>query len=211
MPGVIPDKIWLYRITHRDNLPHILQHGLVTAEHQDSNPDFVSIGNRTLIEVRSEKKVTVPPYGHLSDYIPFYLGPHSPMLLQIITGRGVPKRTQEEIIYLISSLDSLKAFNCQYCFTDGHARDGMTSFYFRDEDFDKIDWNMVKQKQWADREEDYDRQRRKQAEVLVHDKVPVEALEAIVVKGEETFNFAQQQVTLANLAIKVLISPKHYY
>ncbi|MBK6902266.1 MAG: DUF4433 domain-containing protein [Saprospirales bacterium] len=74
MPGSIPDKIWLYRITHRDNLPHILRHGLVTAGHAEADPDFVGIGDNTLISVRKDKPVPVPPYGNLSEYVPFYLG-----------------------------------------------------------------------------------------------------------------------------------------
>lgn len=40
MPGSIPDKIWLYRITHRDNLPHILRHGLVRAGGVEDEPGF---------------------------------------------------------------------------------------------------------------------------------------------------------------------------
>ena len=212
MPGTIPKKIWLYRITHRDNLPHILRHGLVTTGHVEADPNFVGIGDHTLIAVRKDKQVPVPPGGYLSEYVPFYLGAHSPMLLQIKTGnQGVQHRPQEDIVYIISSLDKLKEYGCSYCFTDGHAWDGMTSFYHHYDDLTQIDWNMVKEKHWANTDADFDRKRRKQAEVLAHSKVPVGAIEAIVVKGEETFNFAQEQVTLANLNIKVLNSPKHYY
>ncbi|MBK6901739.1 MAG: DUF4433 domain-containing protein [Saprospirales bacterium] len=116
MPGTIPDKIYLYRITHRDNLPHILRHGLVTAGHRDADRGFVGIGDRTLIGARKDKEVPVPPGGHLSEYVPFYLGPYSPMLLQIKTGnQGVERRPQEEIIYLVSSLDKITEAGCAYC------------------------------------------------------------------------------------------------
>ncbi|MBK6902267.1 MAG: DUF4433 domain-containing protein [Saprospirales bacterium] len=108
-------------------------------------------------------------------------------------------------------MDKLKAHHCQYCFTDGHAWDGMTSFYHQDKDLKQIDWDMVKEKQWANTDDDFDRKRRKQAEILVHRKAPIETLEAIVVKGTETFNFAQEQVTLAGLAVPVHNRPNYYY
>jgi hypothetical protein len=212
MPGTVPQEIWLYRITHRDNLPHILRHGLTTAAHPQADPDFVGIGDHTLIAVRKDKAVPVPPGGPLSDYVPFYLGAHSPMLLQIKTGnQGVRQRPQSEIIYLISSVDKLMAQGCAFCFTDGHAWDGLTHFYHDPKDFDKIDWGIVKEKNWANTEEDIDRKRRKQAEILVKNHVPVQCIEAIVVYDEPSLTFAQSKVNILGLSIPVHLSTKHYY
>ena len=110
----IPDKIWLYRITHYLNISHILKHGLVTATSPNANLNFVSIGDRTMIQTRNDMMVIIPPFCNLSDYIPFYFGFHSPMLLQIITGnQGVIKRAQNEIVYIISSLDATERNGCQ--------------------------------------------------------------------------------------------------
>lgn len=94
-----PTTIWLYRITHITNLEHILLYGLVTAHSPHGNPTFVQIGDNTLIDYRKDLEAPVPPGGKLSDYIPFYLGPRSPMLYQIATGyEGVKRFSQEEII-----------------------------------------------------------------------------------------------------------------
>jgi hypothetical protein len=81
-----PDPIWLYRITHIDNLYHDMQHGLVNSKSSQANPDYVQIGDSSLINTRKEIAAPDPPGGTLSDYIPFYLGPRSPMLYQIATG-----------------------------------------------------------------------------------------------------------------------------
>jgi hypothetical protein len=50
MPGKIPDTVWLYRITNRKNLAHILQYGICNKNHPDANTDFVPIGNHDIIE-----------------------------------------------------------------------------------------------------------------------------------------------------------------
>lgn len=210
----VPVKIWLYRITHFANLPHILQHGLTVSGHPNADPNFVGIGDHTLISVRKDKTVPAPPGGHLSEYVPFYFGPHSPMLLQIITGnQGVRKRPQGEILYLITSVESLQAAGCVFCFTDGHAWENVTQYYHDPADFDKVDWAMVKEKQWANTEEDFDRKRRKQAELLVKNWVPVNCVEFILAYNEQRLTFAQKAVAKAGLNIPVLLSPgqKHYY
>ena len=64
-----PDQIWLYRITHVDNLPHILRHGLVVAGHLQADPGFRSIGDSSLIDVRKDLDAPDPPGGKYSEYV----------------------------------------------------------------------------------------------------------------------------------------------
>lgn len=99
-----PEKALIFRITHRENVPWILQHGLVCANGHPQDPGFVQIGNVELIGKRSHRPVPVPPGGTLADYVPFYFTPFSPMLYNILTGRGVRQRPNEEIVILVSSL-----------------------------------------------------------------------------------------------------------
>ena len=104
MPDTVPTRVALFRITHYQNLPDIVQRGMFCANHPDAPRGAVSIGNASLISSRGQWPVKAGPGGVLNDYIPFYLGPHSVMLLNIITGRNVPKRPQREIIYVCSEL-----------------------------------------------------------------------------------------------------------
>jgi hypothetical protein len=72
MAELSPEKAYIFRIIHRDNIPWVLDHGLHCRNAQVVDPTFVSIGNRELIDRRHHKVVQVPPGGTLSDYIPFY-------------------------------------------------------------------------------------------------------------------------------------------
>ena len=116
-----------------------MTHGLVSGLSSKADPDFVKIGDNTLIDYREDLKIPVIPGGRFSEYIPFYFGPRSPMLYQIATGfDGVQKFPQEEIIYIVSRMDIIKKEGLVFVFTDGHARATITSFFNIDE-LDKLE------------------------------------------------------------------------
>ncbi|HMQ49692.1 MAG TPA: DUF4433 domain-containing protein [Saprospiraceae bacterium] len=160
-----PAKIWLYRITHIDNLPHILRHGLVIASSPNADPNFRAIGDQSLIGVRKDLDAPNPPGGTFSQYIPFYLGHRSPMLYQITTGyEGVEKIPQSDIVYIVADHECIVQKGLTWFFTDGHARHGMTQFYTDERGFNDLDWDAIYATQWRNTEDDSDRQRKKQAE-----------------------------------------------
>lgn len=66
------ENAYIWRIVHRDNLPWILNHGLHCGNSGMQSPTWVDIGNKELIDKRSHRSVPLPPYGTLSDYVPFY-------------------------------------------------------------------------------------------------------------------------------------------
>jgi ssDNA thymidine ADP-ribosyltransferase, DarT len=74
----VPALIWLYRITHINNIEYDLEHGLVISKSPDANPNYLQIGDSTLINYRKEIGAPQPPGGTLADYIPFYLGQGHP-------------------------------------------------------------------------------------------------------------------------------------
>ena len=105
-----PGKALIFRITHRDNLPWVLDHGLYARNGGVSDPTFRNIGNLDLIDKRSRRTVPVPPGGTLSDYVPFYFTPFSIMMYNIKTGYGGVKRVpNDEIIIFVSSLHHVAA------------------------------------------------------------------------------------------------------
>lgn len=81
-----PDKALIFRITHLNNVPWVLDNGLHCRSSDILDPNFVIIGNLELIEKRQCRVVDVGPGGTLSDYIPFYFTPFSPMMYNIKTG-----------------------------------------------------------------------------------------------------------------------------
>lgn len=86
MSSLGPDKAFIFRITHIENVPWILQHGPHCRNASVCDPDYRDIGSPDLIAKRAQRQVPIPPGGTLSDYVPFYFTPHSPMLLNIKQG-----------------------------------------------------------------------------------------------------------------------------
>jgi hypothetical protein len=206
------DKIWLYRIVHINNVEYLLHNGISTQQDPQSNSDYVNIGDTNLINQRMDYPINLEGYGNLGDYVPFYFGPLSPMLLNIKTGyRGIKQLPQSEIIYICCKLNQVINCDAQWCFTDGHAKNLFTGFYNDINDLDKVDWNIVYEKYWSNTEDDLDRIRRKQAEFLVKDIVPVNCIEAVVVFNDEKRTFVQDLVDSLHLNISVRVNTKNKF
>jgi hypothetical protein len=207
-----PPKIWLFRITHIANLEHDLLHGLCTTKSPDANPHYFQIGDSTLITYRKDIAAPDPPGGSLADYIPFYLGPRSPMLFQIATGwEDIQKHSQENIVYYISSLGAVKSAGLQFFFTDGHARSKTSTAYTDEADLKKLDWNAIYATNWKSDELDLRRKEKKQSEFFVKSHVPFSCMEHIGV-----FNKTAEQKVLYlfnshSINTPIKISPQRLY
>ena len=137
----------------------------------------------------------------LGDYIPFYFGPLSPMLLKIKSGNGgVTRRPQQDIVYIVCELTKILGRCEHWCFTDGHAKTAITGFYNDIAHLTEVDWNLARERYWNNTEEDIDRARRKQAEFLVHNHVPAECISAIVTYDEASKSLIEN--ILKNLAVR---------
>lgn len=181
------DKITLYRMTHIENIPHILQYGVVHGSSPNSNANYVSIGDTSLIDYRSSKSVlTIDKERiNLGDFIPFYFGIRMPMLYVIQHGGNFVPRAQhaDEIIYVGVSLIAILNSNFDFYFSDGHATDSLTTFYNKQhiEQLPSIiDWDAVKTHQWAGDGIETDIKRRKQAEFLIKQDIPFSLIRGFV-------------------------------
>ena len=72
---------YAFRILHIDNMPHVMKYGLVHNDSPFASDSFVPIGDMSVMDARSTKQLTDGSF--LSEYIPFYFGPRSPMLYNI--------------------------------------------------------------------------------------------------------------------------------
>ncbi|WP_367400038.1 DarT ssDNA thymidine ADP-ribosyltransferase family protein [Segatella copri] len=70
-----------FRIVHIDNIPHVVKYCLVHNDSPFASDSFVPIGDMSVMDARSTKQL--PDGSFLSEYIPFYFGPRSPMLYNI--------------------------------------------------------------------------------------------------------------------------------
>ena len=213
MPGQQPTIVCVYRIVHMDNVEYLLTHGMFHRNHTKADPNYINIGDSQLISQRNDYPVSIdPPNGNLGDYVPFYFGPLSPMLLNISTGyRGITKRPQDEIVYMVCEVATLVAHCEEWCFTDGHAKTTITAFYNDLQYLSEVDWNMVFERYWRNTEDDFDRMRRKQAEFLVKHYVPVSCISGIVVHNETRKKFVEGIITRFGLGIPVQVNHQFYY
>ena len=207
-----PAQIWFFRITHLQNLPHILAHGLCPAASGVVDPNFIAIGDTTLIQVRKEMTVPIEPGGAFSEYVPFYLGARSPMLYQIWKGyEGVVKVPQSDIVYIAVSLECVQGKGLSFVFTDGHARTKVTRFYNDPADFAHLDWETIQAVNWNNTEEDPDRKRKKQAELMVKGIVSPDCFGYLLTFDAASNKRVTQMVSDSGLSIPVRTKQDFYY
>jgi hypothetical protein len=176
-------------MTHIENIPHILQYGITHKNSPKANSNYVSIGDVSLIDTRNTIVVSVDngdflnfnaPRITLGDFIPFYFGIRMPMLYVMQNGGNfVANATPaEDIIYVACSICKIIEHGQLFYFSDGHATDKLTSFYDKDmidKLFQIIDYNAIKAAYWGG-QENLDTKRKKQAEFLVYNDLPVDFL-----------------------------------
>jgi ssDNA thymidine ADP-ribosyltransferase, DarT len=169
-PAAVPQPTRIYRMVHVDSLPTILARGALhapTCTPNDGLP-YRTIHNTEVQASRRVKTVPCGPCGTVHDYVPFYFGPLSVMLLNLKTGRVAGySEGQAPLIYLVSTAQAVASVGCRYVFTDGHGLAGFTEWFDDLARLDAVDWGLVGERYWADKPDDNDRQRRKQAEFLV--------------------------------------------
>jgi hypothetical protein len=207
-------------MTHIENIPHILKHGITRKCSPDANPDYVTIGDTSLIGTRTIRQVTINNGNSshsfktiiLGDYIPFYFGIRMPMLYVVQHGGNcVEKPTPPcDIVYLVCKVCEiiLSGINCY--FSDGHATDFLTSFYdsSRIHDLPRIiDWNAVKAQYWAGKE-NLTLRCKKQAEFLVADDIPVQYLIGFGCYNNEV---KDKLIALGVEPDKIKVIPHAYY
>jgi hypothetical protein len=177
---VIPTDRLVYRILHIDNLSTLVARQALHAPRHvpdDGLPPYRAIHDIGVQASRAGYQIRCGPGGTIHDYVPFYLGPRSVMLYQLHTGRVAGyNEGQTPILYAVTSLRRVEASGRPWVFSDGHGLARLTHWYDDLASLDRIDWETVNSNQWNDTNADPDRQRRKQAELLVHEHLPWSAL-----------------------------------
>ncbi len=207
-----PEKAHVFRITHIDNLPWILRNGLHCPSSKTRDSGFVAIGNPDIIGKRTSKCVPISPGGVLEDYVPFYFTPCSVMLYNIVTGyNGITQRDRHEIVILVSSVEKLSASGVRFVFTNRHALVQYATFYSDVRDLDKIDWELLRARDFARSESDPGKVERYQAELLAFQKVPVEALLGIACYSEESKSRVASVLADAGIELKVVVKRDWFF
>jgi hypothetical protein len=213
MPNPLsPQKALIFRITHRDNIPWILENGLHCRNSNRLDPNFVSIGNETLIHDRQQVVVPIAPGGTLSDYVPFYFTPHSVMLFNVKTGyHGIRQRRNDEIVFLVSSLHRLTQDNVRFVFTDRHARLDFVDFYSDMGELTRINWRILQNRDFRRDNNDLGKLERYQAEALVHRHLPMTSILGIVCYNTRERDRVGQLAEKTELSLDMISRPGWYF
>lgn len=188
MPANVLTQTPVYRMVHIDCLDTIPRRDAMhapTSVPGDGLP-YVSIHAQQTQEDRGGKAVPIPPGGVIRDYVGFYLGPRSPMLLRLKSGRDVQQVPQERIIYLKTTAQAVDAAGLRYVFTDRHSLAAVAAFRNRLADLGIVDFSAVYAERWNNTPDLPFRQEKKQAEFLVHGQMPWNLVQSIGVIGDET-------------------------
>lgn len=202
-------KILLYRMTHIENIPHVLIHGLVHRDSPNADPNYRSIGDGSLIATRNEMVLDNGRY--LGEYIPFYFGTRTPMLFVIQKGHNqVAKTPADRIVYCVSSVQEIIKRQHEFVFTDGHAKDKFSNQYSPASinQIDSIlDKKAIDSQFWKDKN-DLDLKRRKESEFLVLGDI---AASAILGYGVYNQNSKNELIRFGIDQNKIAVRPNFYF
>lgn len=212
MIDLTPDKASIFRITHIDNVPWLLANGVHCRNSGQVAPNCREIGNPDLIGKRAHRVVPIPPGGTLSDYVPFYFTPHSPMLLNIKTGYGGMRKTpMSDIVILVSSLPKVAEQGLHFVFTDRHAYLTPAKFLTDLDDLCQIEWKILSTRDFKRDPDDPGKIERYQAEALIHQQLPVSALLGLACYGPKQQSQLNGMLETAGVSLKVVPKPDWYF
>jgi hypothetical protein len=141
----------------------------------------VDVADATIKSRRMSKRVPCGPGGTVGEYVPFYFATRSPMLFRIQRG-GVEGVSSDpsRLVYLTSSTEAVLDAGHACVYTDGNAAAAFTRFH---DDVarlgDVVDWELMRATMWANTPDDPDRRRRRGAEFLVHQALPLELVDEL--------------------------------
>lgn len=189
----VPERVLLFHITAIANLPAILAEGAIVAKNMLAarGGGHVNIAHVQIQNRRAAKQVALPPGGTLHDYVPFYFAPRSPMLMALHRGNVADcNLEQSDIVYLVSSPQNVVRNDLPFVFYDLHAALGYSTCYNDLSRLDMIDWPLITEPPHVEGAPGYckffqdvqgherysSRMEVRQAEFLVHERVPLGTL-----------------------------------
>ena len=204
----------IYHITHLRNLSVIIEEGGLYCDKMIAMKRLgvLGIAHNHIKLRRSRRQVEVCRAGTLSDYVPFYFAPRSPMLCAI-HNRNVENYSegQDQVLHLVSTAEDAALAGADYCFTEGHAEMIFSDFFVDLRDLHRVDWKTMQSRYWFDTPEDPDRKRRRQAEFLVHQFFPWKLISKIGVLDSVAAAKTAEVIAKCEHKPNVVIERQWYY
>lgn len=168
----------IFHITHVDNLRGIMSEGRLWSDAQRVWRGFANtnIGYSHIKARRMRHPVTVARRGTLGQYVPFNFCPRSIMLCAVHCGHEGYDDGQSSVVHLVSSVETITSSGRPWFFTDRHADLRYTRQFDSLDKLSEVDWSVMPIKFWGGDEE---LKEKRQAEFLVYDWCPVNAIRSI--------------------------------
>lgn len=209
-------QVYIYRMVHIANVPHILANGITHSSSPNANPNYQPIGDAAIINTRNARNIKYLTVGKrktkticIGDCIPFYFGYRTPMLYVIQNGyNGVKAQPPQNIVYIVCSVQAIINSNIPFYFTNGHAIDMLSTCYDRsyaNQLQNLVDLPATKLLDWTTHRDD---KRKKEAEFLIAKDVP-----ANCITGYVCYNQYSQNI-LVNYGInlnQLKVNPNRYF
>ncbi|MEP1832082.1 MAG: DarT ssDNA thymidine ADP-ribosyltransferase family protein [Hyphomonas sp.] len=169
---------YVYHFSHIDNLEGLLRNGFLAHNHPLFPKRHRSIAAEGIQSRRARMAVPCGSMGCVHDYVPFYFGSVSPMLLGVVNAKNVD---QYDILYFEFSITL--AERQDVVFTSASANTEIPpNFYHDPANLAELDWDAIDSKKWGNPDDDF--RHRRMAEMLVYSALPVTAAARCVVWNE---------------------------
>ena len=167
-----PEIQSLYYITHINNIPSILQSGILShAQVEQLKVDFTPIYDSSIVSKRRDK--FTPNRNSLWEYANLYFQPRNPMMYRIVN-----ECDRKSIAIMGVKPVVLNKENC--LITDGNAANDVTQFFPGIQAIQVLgkQWNLIQNDWWSDSDGS---KRKIMAECLVPKRVPPDLIHSIFV------------------------------
>ena len=209
---------WIYHFTHADNLRSIFDSGQLASDVAARDGlTQTEVGDPEIKQSRRLRPVLAGPGGLVGDYVPFYFATRSPMMYRISCEHrdGKPEcydGGDRPLVYLVTTVGAVVDARLAWVATDGNAATATTEFT---DDLGSleamVDWPLMVAERWNNTEIDMDRQRRRQAEFLVHQHLPTTLIRWIATYSDQHQAHAQRLLGGHPLDERIIVRPSWYY
>ncbi len=183
---------WLYYIAHRDNLPSLLTHGILSHELVEKQQlPYTPIYDTDIVSRRSTKQT--PDGRTLCSFANLYFQARNPMLYRVIHEKG-----KEDIVILAIRPEVLNKQDGYV--TDGNAASAPSQFFALPDGMQEIHqmWAILESEYWKDEDGS---KRKIMAECLIPDQIEPEYIGTIYVASHKIAQTVQQAVPSSDLPI----------
>ncbi|MFC1937065.1 DarT ssDNA thymidine ADP-ribosyltransferase family protein [Chloroflexota bacterium] len=196
---------YLHYMTPFGNCQSIFDLGILSFNHA-KRIQHIHLANPSV--QRQRNKMIPGSEKPLHDYVPLYFAKHTPMqhVWTIESDEEAPILNQEDLVFIdLDAFQVLQIHGIRY--TAGNAAARATIFHRAPVDLSVLDWKVIRTNNCFSKKY----KRRKAAEVLVPNCIPVKYFSRIVVHDDHAAERLKRETDITLLRLEILVDPSYYY